>query len=153
MRKITFLLALMVSLCGFAAEVEPDAVRVTPATGDPVVFLFTSNPEVTYTDTGATISTKGQNPVTFDFEDIQFIDFVKYGAVDDVVATTVTLRVTSEALLIDNAKDGDVLAIYSLDGRCVLNTTIPETYSVSRSQLGKGVYIVTINKTAFKIIL
>ena len=40
MRKITFLLAILVSICGFAAEVEPDAVRVTPTNGDPVVFLF-----------------------------------------------------------------------------------------------------------------
>ena len=153
MRKITFLLAILVSICGFAAEVEPDAVRVTPTNGDPVVFLFTSNPEVTYTDTGATIATKGQDPVTFDFDDIQFIDFVKNDAVDDVVAPAVTLRVTQDALLISNAEAGSVLSIYSLDGRCVLNTTIPESFSVSRSELNKGVYIVTINKTAFNIIL
>ena len=91
--------------------------------------------------------------MTFDFDDIQFIDFVKYDAVDDVVAPAVTLRVTQDALLISNAEAGSVLSIYSLDGRCVLNTTIPESFSVSRSELNKGVYIVTINKTAFKIIL
>ena len=61
MRKITFLLAILVSICGFAAEVEPDAVRVTPTNGDPVVFLFTSNPEVTYTRATASNYGRGKD--------------------------------------------------------------------------------------------
>lgn len=153
MRKIIFLLTLMVGICAFATAEEPDAVRVKPASGDAVVFLFTANPEVTYTATGATITATGQAPVTFDFDNIEFIDFVKYGSVEDVAADAVTVRVTADALAIDNAEAGSLLAIYSLDGRCVLSTTIPESYSVSRSLFNRGAYIVRINKTAFKILL
>lgn len=153
MKKFILLLTLLGSICGFAAAEEPDAVRVKPTTGDPVVFVFSANPEITYTATGATISATGQDPVTFDFDDIEFIDFVKYGSVKEVAGTQVSLRVAQDAILIEGAESGSLLSIFTLDGRCVLNTTIPESYSVSRSLLNKGAYIIRINKTTFKILL
>ena len=155
MKKILFMLTMLVSICGFAANEEPDAIRVKTTTGSPVVILLASNPEVTYTQTGATITATGQNPVTLDFDDIEFIDFVKSSSVKDVATAegAVQLRVSADALLVSGAKAGSALAIYTLDGRCVLAATIPESYSVSRSQLANGVYIVKINKTSFKIIL
>ena len=128
-------------------------VRVTPVTGEPVVFMFSANPEITYTATGATISTTSQDPVTFDFEAIEFIDFVKYGSVNEIAGTPVSMRVTNDAIVIENAGEGSMLSIYTLDGRCVVNTTIPDSYSVERSLLAKGAYIIKINKTTFKILL
>ncbi len=155
MKKILFMLTMLVSICGFAANEEPDAIRVKLNSGTPVVILLSSNPEVTYTSTGATITATGQNPVTLDFDDIEFIDFVKSSSVKDLAATegAVKLQVSADALLVSGAKAGSELAIYTLDGRCVLNTTIPESYSVNRSLLNTGVYIVKINKSTFKIIL
>lgn len=78
MRKFIFFLTLLGTAFGLSAAEAPDAVRVTPVTGEPIVFMFSANPEITYTATGATISTTSQDPVTFDFEAIEFIDFVKY---------------------------------------------------------------------------
>lgn len=154
MRKIFLLLTLLVSVCGLATAGEPDAVRVMPTSGQQVVLLFSANPEITYTATGATITAAGQNPLTLAFDDIEFIDFVEFGSVEDVAEAALSLRVTQDELLIDNAEVGSALSIYSLDGRCVLNTTLPDSsFAISRSMLEKGVYIVRINKTTFKILL
>ena len=153
MKKIFLLLALLWSMCGLNAAETPDAVRVTPATGDPIVILFSANPEVTYTSTGATITASGQDAVTLDFDDIAFIDFVTYGSVSGVEGAQVSLRVTQDAIVIDNAEAGSQLAVYTLDGRQVVSATIPESYSIERSSLAKGAYIIRINKTSFKILL
>lgn len=72
MRKFIFFLTLLGTAFGLSAAEAPDAVRVTPVTGEPVVFMFSANPEITYTATGAKISTTSQDPVTFDFEAIEF---------------------------------------------------------------------------------
>ena len=84
---------------------------------------------------------------------IEFIDFVKYGSVNEIAGTPVSMRVTHDAIVIENAGEGSMLSIYTLDGRCVVNTTIPDSYSVERSLLAKGAYIIKINKTTFKILL
>lgn len=152
MRKFIFFLTLLGTAFGLSAAEAPDAVRVTPVTGEPVVFMFSANPEITYTATGATISTTSQDPVTFDFEAIEFIDFVKYGSVNEIAGTPVSMRVTNDAIVIENAGEGSMLSIYTLDGRCVVNTS-PDSYSVERSLLAKGAYIIKINKTTFKILL
>ena len=89
MRKFIFFLTLLGTAFGLSAAEAPDAVRVTPVTGEPVVFMFSANPEITYTATGATISTTSQDPVTFDFEAIEFIDFVKYGSVNEIAGNRV----------------------------------------------------------------
>ena len=89
MRKFIFFLTLLGTAFGLSAAEAPDAVRVTPVTGEPIVFMFSANPEITYTATGATISTTSQDPVTFDFEAIEFIDFVKYGSVNEIAGTPV----------------------------------------------------------------
>ena len=136
MRKFIFFLTLLGTALGLSAAEVPDAVRVTPVTA-----------------TGATISTTNQDPVTFDFEAIEFIDFVKYGSVNEIAGTPVSMRVTHDAIVIENAGEGSMLSIYTLDGRCVVNTTIPDSYSVERSLLAKGAYIIKINKTTFKILL
>lgn len=154
MRKFIFFLTLLGTALGLSAAEVPDAVRVTPVTGESIVFMFSANPEITYTATGATISTTNQDPVTFDFEAIEFIDFVKYGSVNEIAGTPVSMRVTThDAIVIENAGEGSMLSIYTLDGRCVVNTTIPDSYSVERSLLAKGAYIIKINKTTFKILL
>ena len=124
MRKFIFFLTLLGTALGLSAAEVPDAVRVTPVTGEPIVFMFSANPEITYTATGATISTTNQDPVTFDFEAIEFIDFVKYGSVNEIAGTPVSMRVTHDAIVIENAGEGSMLSIYTLDGRCVVNTTI-----------------------------
>ncbi len=153
MKKLFLTLALLGSMCGFAAAEEPDAVRIKPVAGDEVVILFTANPEVTYTATGVTVSST-QDPVSFDFDDIEFIDFVRSSSVQEVAGTSVSMRVTPQALIIENAEPGSSLAVFALDGRSLLNTSIPDTsYSIDRSRLAKGVYIVRINKTTFKISL
>ena len=153
MRKLIFFLTMLGTACGFAAAEEPDAVRVTPVTGEPVVFLFSANPEISYTATGATISSTNQNPVTFNFDNIEFIDFVKYGSVSEIAGTPMSMRVTQDAIVIENAGEGSLLSIYTLSGQCVVNTTIPDCYRVERSLLAKGAYIIKINKTTFKILL
>lgn len=153
MKKIFLLLALLGSMIGVNAAEVPDAVRVKPATGDAVVILFSANPEVTYTSTGATISATGHDAVSIDFDDIEFIDFVKMSSVSEVAGTQVSLRVTQDAIVIEGAEAGSQLSVYTLDGRAVLNTTFSDAYSVERSRLAKGAYIVRINKTTFKILL
>lgn len=153
MKKFFLMLTLLGSMCGFASAEEPDAVRIKPVTGDDVVILFTANPEVTYTATGVKVSST-QDPVSFDFDDIEFIDFVKSTSVQEVAGTPISMRVTPQALIIENVESGSSLAVYALDGRAILNTLIPDTsYSIDRSRLAKGVYIVKINKTTFKISL
>ena len=92
MRKFIFFLTLLGTALGLSAAEVPDAVRVTPVTGEPIVFMFSANPEITYTATGATISTTNQDPVTFDFEAIEFIDFVKYGCQRNCRHTSVDAR-------------------------------------------------------------
>ena len=64
-----------------------------------------------------------------------------------------TVRVTESALVIENAEEGSNLTIFSIDGKLLLNATIADTFSIDRSRFQKGVYIVKINKTTFKLVL
>ena len=64
MRKFIFFLTLLGTALGLSAAEVPDAVRVTPVTGEPVVFMFSANPEITYNATRAKISTTKQETVT-----------------------------------------------------------------------------------------
>lgn len=153
MKKLLLILTMLVSVCGFATAAEPDAVRVKPVGGDAILLQFTANPQVAYTTTGVTITATGQDAVTLDFDEIEFIDFVDLGSVSEVEANTVTVRVTESALVIENAEEGSNLTIFSIDGKLLLNATIADTFSIDRSRFQKGVYIVKINKTTFKLVL
>lgn len=149
MKKLLFMLAALGSISGFAQE--KDALRVKPVVGEAVTFLFETKPEVSFVPTGLRITGSSTDPVAFNFDEIEFMDFVSISGTADVELSDITLRVTPQAFIIDSAPQGSSLSVYSLDGRAVLNATFSDNYTIDRSRLAGGVYIIRINKSTFKV--
>lgn len=151
MKKLFFTLALLGSLSGFAAQLEPNAVRINLKDATKITLAFANEPEITFNTSGLTITTLSQDPYIFEFDDIDYVDFEHLTAVDQIETNNLLFKATPQAIIIENAPDESTLAVYSLDGRTMLTTTFSGSYSIERNRLPKGIYIFKINKLTFKV--
>lgn len=130
-----------------------DALRITPVDGNPVVISFDYSPEVTFTGTGLKVTANSIDPVAFDFDQIESMDFTDASSVKAVGTTDIMLCVTSHSVEISNAGEESHVSFYGIDGREIFSTNFENAISVERSRLPKGVSIIRINNTSFKITL
>lgn len=152
MKKLMFLLTLLAAGAS-AGAVEPTALRITTSAGS-TDFLFDDKPEVAFTANGVQVSTLIQDePVSFDFDQVESMTFVELDAVSNVEQLPVSVRVTTAALIIDRLQADSRVAVFALDGRKITEFTASDHCEISRMLLQKGIYILKINKSAFKISL
>ncbi len=142
MRKLLFFFALL--MMG-VAHAEPDVLRVSLSTGEPVTFRFAAEPEISFT--GHVLSVKSKlsaDPVRFELDDVVAVEFVTNSGFDAADAQA-GISVTA------NLPENSAVSVYSLDGRMVLVTFAEGSWMLDRGMLGQGVYIVKINNFVTKI--
>ncbi len=141
MRKLLFFFALLIM---GVAHAEPDVLRVSLATGEPVTFRFAAEPEISFT--GHVLSVKSKlsaDPVRFELDDVVAVEFV----------TNSGFSVTAmrDSVVFGNLPENSAVSVYSLDGRMVLVTFAEGSWMLDRGMFGQGVYIVKINNFVTKI--
>lgn len=153
MKKLLLLLALLpASVFGFAAG--KNALRVQPVVGEAVTFMFDAEPEVNFTSTGVSITATGAQPVSFAFDDIESLDFPEINAVQQIDSTQgIKVSCIADAIVISNAPEQSTLEVYSIDGRKIISTVFSGDFSISRDSFAKGINIIKVNNSAFKILI
>lgn len=131
-------------------------LRVTPVSGEPVVFLFDDRPEVSFIAGKLQVKTAMNNtPVVFELDDIDSIDFSGETSISDIEASAeIAVTIDSRGVHFLNVPAGATASVFTLNGITVISTTVgASTFDIDRSQLAAGVYIVKINNFVTKIAL
>ena len=152
MMKKLFLFAALLFAALAATAAKPSMLKVNLVAGDPVTFLFDTKPEISFLGNQLRVtSLEHLAPVTFDFDNIQFLDFPEYDSVGEIPSSEITVATTPQAIVIGNLPEGSVVDVFSINGTNVFHSEASESCSIDRSRLGKGIFIVKINRTSFKI--
>lgn len=128
-------------------------VRVVPKTGDPMLFSFEQRPEVAFLNGHVTITVTGEEPLVFDFEDIDHIKTQVTAAVNEVEKSDITVSSYPESIVFGNVPEGSLVEVYAISGQRILLDRAEGEFVLSRSGLSHGIYIVRINNTSFKVAL
>ena len=141
-------LSLTFGLLAFLLASAFDGLKVTPVSGDPVVFLFEKQPEASFLAGKLQIKTQGEAPVSFELDGVAAVEFVKSSAVRDIAATD------SEGAVFSNIPEGTAARVFTTAGRLALSRQVAGgEFRLRRSELSPGVYIVKINQFVTKITL
>ncbi len=145
MRKLLLLLVLTVAFVASAAD-APTAVRVQPVSGEAVTFLFDTQPELQMHAARFTVtSTAHPAGVTFDFNNVESIDFVDVPtSVEKTEIPGIVMTMDNGSLNFSNVPDNAPVSVYTTDGRMVVNTTASGTYSLDLRNMASGIYIVRV---------
>ena len=150
MRKLLFFFALLIM---GVAHAEPDVLRVSLATGEPVTFGFAAEPEISFT--GHVLSVKSKlsaDPVRFELDDVVAVEFVTNSGFDAADAQAgISVTAMRDSVVFGNLPENSAVSVYSLDGRMVLVTFAEGSWMLDRGMFGQGVYIVKINNFVTKI--
>lgn len=149
MRKLFTLVALL--LGGAMAYASPDAMQIELNTGEPVVFHLSQSPEVSFVGDIVKIkSTQPDSNVEFEIDDVKSINFIENSSVEEIDAAAIVVKSTPAELIISNLPEKSVVGIYSVDGRCVASAIVTGEYTVDKSSLPHGVYVVRANNFVTK---
>ena len=138
-------------LFGIARAAEPNALQVTLKSGEPAIFLFENNPEITFIAESLKISTLGNEPTTYEIDAVESIDFVTYGSVSTPKQSTIVVASTTGHIVFGNLPHDSRVSVVTLDGRTIVSTTTSDTFTLDRSILTHDIYIVKINNFTTKI--
>ena len=153
--KRNFLLALAV-IAGTGLAMAAGLI-LTPHSGEPVTFIFESQPEISFLANHLQIkSTDADQPVSFELDDIESISFDNNVGVESLDSDQAQLYCTydGDGAHFHNIAPGSSVAVYNVSGLQLENIKASEdVFHVTRSKFGKGVFIVKINNITSKIIL
>ena len=139
-------LSLTFGLLAFLLASAFDGLKVTPVSGDPVVFLFEKQPEASFLAGKLQIKTQGEAPVSFELDGVAAVEFVKSSAVRDIAAEAGIMFATDS--------EGTAARVFTTAGRLALSRQVAGgEFRLRRSELSPGVYIVKINQFVTKITL
>ncbi|MGM9841365.1 MAG: T9SS type A sorting domain-containing protein [Candidatus Limisoma sp.] len=138
-------------LFGVARAAEPNALQVTLKSGEPAIFLFEDSPEISFQAESLQITTLGNEPTTYEIDAVESIDFVDYGGTTSLNRSTILVATTPGQIVFRNLPAGSRVCVVALDGRTIVDTTASDSFSLDRSSLSHGVYIVKINDFTTKI--
>lgn len=154
MRKIVLLLALlMVTTTSAIAQIS---LRVNHVNGSETVFVLDKQPEVALMAGKLHITTAQDEPVDFEIDDVESIDFLGKSGVDsakDDVVAGISVSVSGSIVTFGNIPAGSMVEVFNTAGSLVAAAKASDTYTISRSELASGVYIVKINNFVTKVSL
>lgn len=152
MRKLLLSLSLLVIALVASAATET-ALRVNLLSGEPVTFLLSGKPEVSFSGDKLQITDNAHPAGIFlEFNNIAHLDFAEVSAIDKITFDAVII-VTYDRGRVDfaNIPSGTEASVFTLDGRCVNRTSADGSYSVSLSDFAPGIYIVRVGNIVTKI--
>ncbi|MGN0222593.1 MAG: T9SS type A sorting domain-containing protein [Muribaculaceae bacterium] len=154
MKMKTLLLAaicLMASAIGQASVV--DCLEVVLTSGPCATFLFDRQPEITFVDSKLQITTADDSSVAYDLDDVVDIQFKTFDSTLAADLQSITITATGEGIVVANLPADSSVAVYDLNGRAIIQAVASESFTISRQDLGRGVYVLKINNFATKITL
>ena len=152
MKKLLLIATLMASQL---AAVAAEGLRVTPTTGEPVTFLFSEKPEVSFTGTRLKVTSTAQpSGVYFEMDGIEMLDFTKDSSLDELPDGGIEVRSDAAGVHFSCIPEGAMVAVYSISGTAV-HTGECRTgeYHLLRADVPVGIYIVKINQLTLKTAL
>lgn len=149
MKKLSLIALLFLSaLAADAAE----CLRVKPKSGDPVTFLFSESPEVSFTGSRLKVTSTSQPTGTyFEMDDVDSVDFTDDSGLS--TPSTGSIEVFSDAAGVHftGIPESATLAVFSVSGVMIHSGVCPGgEYHLLRSDLPSGIYIVKINEFTIK---
>ena len=152
MKKIlmTIVSLLMASI---AMAATPNYVRVTPKSGEPVMFGFSQQPEISMLADGIRISATGETPVSFKFDEVDNIDFPATTEVADLEAKSIVVNAYSDRVTFSNLPENAGLRLFNIGGQLVKAFEGAPEVTLYKADFPSGIYIAVIGNTSFKIIL
>lgn len=152
MKKLLFsLVALFIASMAVAAN--PSHVRVNPRSGDPVLFRFSDKPEISMLADGIKITANGENPVSFQFDEILNIDFPASSEVADIEKTSINVTAFPDRVVFSNIPAGTPFKLFSINGQLVYSADNQPEVTIYKADYPRGIYIAAIGNTSFKVIL
>ena len=152
MRK--FLLSIVATLTWLSASAL-DGLTITPFTGDPVTFLYSQEPDISFIGKSLKITTIGSEaPVTLDMDNIKEITLGKSAGVEDLKDVQgIACMAQADGVIFTNIPANTKALVFSLDGRTTPVQTVGAdgTLTLSRSELGTGIFIVKIGTFTSKV--
>ena len=158
MRKFTQLLGVIAVLVVALTARADTKVFVHGAEGTPQGLVITTASKITFGPDGITVATDGTNQQTFAYGNTAKLTFeANQVGVDNIAAAgdfTLAENPVGDQLLINVPADfeGAALSVVSLSGQSLLQMQAWQGQPVDVSNLGKGIYLVTIDSTTLKFI-
>lgn len=160
-KLITFLFI----LCGFCmAHAALTALHIHTASRGVITLLLADEPVLTFNDdrsmTIETPSAPDTEPIKLDFDDIETCEYgdtndYESDAIENVNddnTPAITVLLTSSSVTFGNLSDDATVEVYSINGTLALKATpTAESFTIDRSTLPHGVYIVRIGKFVTKL--
>lgn len=150
MKKFLLLLFTTLNVLQVAADVR-DCLRVIPTIGEPIIFKFIQEPEVLLSNSGVTITTTNDDPITFSFEDIDFFDFPIQTEIQSLSSDLLKIDVRNDQIIISNAPEDSQIDIINIKGDTILKSQFDYNIAIDRNMLAKGIYIIKVNHYTFKL--
>lgn len=151
MKKFLFTLIALAICLPALAQSMPTHVRVVPKAGSPVLVSFSAEPEITFLTDGIRLASATEEPATFEFDEIDHIDFVSQSEVGSVAEEGMVIAAYPDRVEISNIPEGAPLRIYSLGGQLVKSANPAGSTVIYKSDFARGVYVVTVGNNSFKL--
>lgn len=152
MKKILFTLVALL-MAGMAMAQTPAYVRVNPTEGSPVLFKMSAEPQITMLAEGIQVTATDADPVSFMFDGLASIDFPTSSEVEKVAKSDINVASYPDRVVFSNIPEGEMVRIFSINGTQVFAAEAGGEATVMKADYPKGIYVVRIGSTSFKIIL
>lgn len=152
MKKILFTLAaLAIGITAMAQTLTH--VRITPKAGDAVLVSFESQPEISFLADGVKVtSADAASPITFQFDDIQSIDFTSETEVNSVEESALKIATFPDRVEFYNIPENSSLRVFSINGQLVYSENASGSATIYKSDFGHGVFVIAVGNNTFKVI-
>lgn len=152
-RKFLLSIALLAGLSVFAA----DGLRVTPRSGESVVFLFDQEPEISFVADRLQISSNDSSePFAIDLDDVESVTFENgLSVVSLEEADGMFFTSDAEGVHFRNVPEGASVLVCDMTGRVLLNSHAGNSgvFDLLRSEYGGSMLVVKVGTLTAKIAL
>ena len=158
--KARLLIATLLLAVGTSVWAQNNAVAIFQTNGQVATYLFTETPRVTYKG-DCLLMSSGSGTVQYSLRNIQsvaLVDASNITGIDQAVQSGGTHGVVFHFIFgritISNAAPSEKVSVYDINGKCLVEQTADAQgrCTLSTHALLKGVYVVQIGKTSYKIV-
>lgn len=153
--RLKFLLGLF-SICGLTVNADelPTFLTVWSKDGTAQVYALEKKPKISFSKTGLVIKAEDME-VAYDMEQLARFtyDNSDITGVSNLVSGKQEFSVKAGSICFPHLAANSVIAVYALDGTCVLKNTVQSAgaYVLPISALSTGNYLVKVNGVTTKI--
>ena len=155
MKKLKFLLMLLVVVLATSAKAETVKYLVLNAGGEETVVALADNPVMTISEGMLKVTVGGEEVLSASLENGLTYSFSENGttAIEEIQNDEAP-RLERGHVYISHAQQGDVVRVYTIDGKLAHSQRISDDgkADIDLTMLNKGLYIVKSAKTTIKVI-